>query len=80
MGDTEDAFVHKAFRKDKGILRTCEGIKYDPILRADSLRYLILLAEGGVYTDVDIRPLQPIEDWIPRAYHNKTNVVLGVRD
>ncbi|KAL7421127.1 hypothetical protein Q5752_004012 [Cryptotrichosporon argae] len=33
------------------------------VLRADFLRYLLPLVEGGVYSDVDTRPLRPIEQW-----------------
>jgi alpha 1,6-mannosyltransferase len=36
-----------------------------PVLKADFFRYLILLARGGVYSDIDTRNLKPIEDWIP---------------
>ncbi|KAL1616961.1 hypothetical protein SLS56_011211 [Neofusicoccum ribis] len=77
-GETEDSFVYKAFRNDRGVRKTYDIIKYDPILRADFLRYLVLLAEGGVYTDIDTRPIQPIENWVPQAYLNRTNIVVGV--
>ncbi|WWD21213.1 hypothetical protein CI109_105697 [Kwoniella shandongensis] len=33
------------------------------VLRADFLRYLLPLVKGGVYSDVDTRPLRPIEQW-----------------
>ncbi|CAD6575672.1 MAG: membrane-bound alpha-1,6- mannosyltransferase Initiation-specific [Tremellales sp. Tagirdzhanova-0007] len=33
------------------------------VLRADLLRYLLLLVEGGVYSDIDTLPLRPIEQW-----------------
>ncbi|KAH7065079.1 hypothetical protein B0J12DRAFT_749156, partial [Macrophomina phaseolina] len=75
---TEDSFVRDKFRYDSGIRQTYDLIKSDPILRADFLRYLILLAEGGVYTDVDTRPIRPVDDWIPSQYRNRTNVVLGI--
>lgn len=50
----------------------------DPILRADFIRYLVLLADGGVYADIDTITLKPMEDWIPPEFHNRTNVVIGV--
>lgn len=75
---TEDSFVRDKFRYDSGIRQTYDLIKSDPILRADFLRYLILLAEGGVYTDVDTRPIRPVDDWIPSQYRNRTNIVLGI--
>nr|ODN90573.1 hypothetical protein L203_01683 [Cryptococcus depauperatus CBS 7841] len=33
------------------------------VLRADLLRYLLPLVQGGVYSDVDTRPIRPIEQW-----------------
>ncbi|EIW65789.1 hypothetical protein TREMEDRAFT_70437 [Tremella mesenterica DSM 1558] len=33
------------------------------VLRADFLRYLLPLVQGGVYSDVDTLPLRPIEQW-----------------
>ncbi|ODQ79131.1 glycosyltransferase family 32 protein [Babjeviella inositovora NRRL Y-12698] len=34
-----------------------------PILKADFFRYLILLARGGVYSDMDTLSLKPIDRW-----------------
>lgn len=50
----------------------------DPILRADFIRYLVLLGDGGVYSDIDTTSLKPIEDWVPSADVNKINLVVGV--
>ena len=50
----------------------------DPILRADFIRYLVLLGDGGLYSDIDTMSLIPIEDWVPLAYANKVNLVIGV--
>ncbi|ORY33027.1 hypothetical protein BCR39DRAFT_520802 [Naematelia encephala] len=33
------------------------------VLKADFLRYLLPLIVGGVYSDVDTRPIRPIEQW-----------------
>ncbi len=35
------------------------------IIKADLLRYLILYNEGGVYADIDVEALQPVDKWIP---------------
>ena len=59
------------------IIETYFGI-HDPILRSDFLRYLILLSEGGVYTDLDTRALKPIKDWIPPWWVDDVNIVIGV--
>ena len=50
----------------------------DPILRSDFIRYLVLLGDGGLYSDIDTMVLIPIEDWVPSAYVNKVNLVVGV--
>lgn len=71
-------FVQLASYYKRSILKTYETIKHDRILRADFLRYLILLVEGGVYTDIDTRPVRPIQDWVPPELLNRTNIVLGV--
>ncbi len=52
----------------------------DPILRADLLRYLILYADGGVWSDVDTRPAQAVSKWVPEEYANRTNLVVGIEN
>lgn len=76
--ETEHAFIQDHFHDDSGIRKTYDLIKNDRKLRADFLRYLILLTEEGVYTDVDTLPIRPIDDWIPSEYRNRTNIVLGI--
>ncbi|ANB11907.1 Hoc1p [Sugiyamaella lignohabitans] len=49
------------------------------ILRADFFRYLILLARGGTYSDVDTEALQPIPNWIPdRIDPMKLGLIIGI--
>ncbi|KAI0538276.1 nucleotide-diphospho-sugar transferase [Xylaria digitata] len=52
----------------------------DPILKADLLRYLVLMLEGGVWADIDVLPHVPISDWIPEAYQDSTNLVVGIEN
>lgn len=35
------------------------------VMRADFWRYAILYAFGGIYADVDVRALRPIQEWLP---------------
>ena len=44
------------------------------------MRYLVLAAEGGVYADLDVVCQEPIDTWIPPAFHGKTGVVVGVEN
>ncbi|KAL8957026.1 MAG: hypothetical protein Q9183_006164, partial [Haloplaca sp. 2 TL-2023] len=50
----------------------------DFIMRADLIRYLVLLKDGGVYNDVDVGCLKPIDLWIPQHLKDNTSVVLGI--
>ncbi|KAI1377922.1 glycosyltransferase family 32 protein [Hypoxylon crocopeplum] len=52
----------------------------DPILRADLLRYVVLLVEGGVWADIDVLPHRPISDWIPQQYQGVANLVVGIEN
>ncbi|KAF1816653.1 hypothetical protein P152DRAFT_131100 [Eremomyces bilateralis CBS 781.70] len=36
-----------------------------PVLKADFFRYLILLARGGIYSDIDTQALQSATEWVP---------------
>ena len=49
-----------------------------PVMRADFWRYAILYAFGGIYADIDVEALLPLEDWLPpkaeeRFWPPKTN-------
>ena len=37
-----------------------------PVQRADVFRYLVLREQGGVYTDIDVTCMQPVEAWFAR--------------
>ncbi|KPM36213.1 hypothetical protein AK830_g10346 [Neonectria ditissima] len=52
----------------------------DPILKADFLRYLILLREGGVWADIDVYPHQPISNWVPKQDLDSVNLVIGIEN
>ncbi|KAK7744512.1 hypothetical protein SLS53_003396 [Cytospora paraplurivora] len=49
-------------------------------IRADLIRYMLLRAEGGVYTDLDTVPLRGIDDWLPWGYwlDRGARLVVGV--
>lgn len=48
-----------------------------PVLKADFFRYLILLARGGIYSDIDTEALKSAVDWLPPTLE-KTDVGLVV--
>lgn len=50
-----------------------------PVLKADFFRYLILLARGGIYTDMDTSALKSAVDWIPANVPRDTfGMVIGI--
>ncbi|KAL1794135.1 hypothetical protein ACET3X_007556 [Alternaria dauci] len=50
-----------------------------PVLKADFFRYLILLARGGIYSDIDTSALKPASDWIPSDVPvNTYGMVIGI--
>lgn len=72
-----ETYVLDRFADDSRIVNAYMGIN-DFILRADLIRYLALLKEGGVYGDLDLGCLEPIDLWIPPNFKDNTSVVLGV--
>ena len=54
MNDSlEDEWVERTFGESWGMMSTWKGL-YRGVLKADLLRYLLVLVEGGVYSDIDV--------------------------
>jgi mannosyltransferase OCH1-like enzyme len=50
-----------------------------PIMRADLLRYLMLLAEGGVWSDLDARCDKQVSEWVPPEYRDhEIDMIVGL--
>lgn len=50
-----------------------------PVLKADFFRYLILLARGGIYSDIDTTALKSTTEWIPDGVPRSTfGLVVGI--
>jgi len=50
-----------------------------PVLKADFFRYLILLARGGIYSDIDTHALQSAVDWLPEQVpQSAVGLVIGI--
>lgn len=47
-------------------------------MKSDLLRYLILDAKGGVYTDTDTVALKSIDKWVPTKYRDKAHLIVGI--
>jgi alpha 1,6-mannosyltransferase len=51
----------------------------EPVLKADFFRYLILLARGGIYSDIDTFALKSALDWVPETVPQKSiGLVIGI--
>lgn len=49
------------------------------VLKADFFRYLILLARGGIYTDIDTTALKSTTDWIPEEVpRSSIGLIVGI--
>jgi mannosyltransferase OCH1-like enzyme len=67
--DNAEVYVEEHFGKDSGfyrpdILYAFEALSIQ-IIKADFLRYLVMYIEGGLYADIDVEALKPIEKFIP---------------
>ncbi|EEP78844.1 conserved hypothetical protein [Uncinocarpus reesii 1704] len=50
-----------------------------PVLKADFFRYLILLARGGIYTDIDTWALKSAIEWVPKSVDRSSiGLVIGI--
>lgn len=72
-----ESYVRQHFAADSPIRDVFLNLT-DAILRADFLRYLILLADGGIYAELDVECREPIDTWIPAPYAGRASVVLGI--
>ncbi|KAL8894327.1 MAG: hypothetical protein Q9192_004415 [Flavoplaca navasiana] len=72
-----ETYVKDHFPQHSKIRQTYLSLS-DFIMRADLIRYLALLQDGGVYNDLDVGCLRPIDLWIPPPFKANTSVVLGI--
>ncbi|KAK3371930.1 nucleotide-diphospho-sugar transferase [Podospora didyma] len=50
-----------------------------PVLKADFFRYLILLARGGIYSDIDTYAIRSALEWIPESVpRTAVGLVIGI--
>ena len=59
-----EALVHYHYHKIPEIITAFDSLP-STVLKVDFFKYLVLLAKGGLYADMDTVPLQPIPNWIP---------------
>lgn len=78
---TDDAAVHLInylYASIPEVAQAYESMPL-PVIKADFFRYLILLARGGVYSDIDTKALKPTTDWLPAGFDKSTaGLVIGI--
>ncbi|KAM5463365.1 hypothetical protein MauCBS54593_007573 [Microsporum audouinii] len=80
--ESSDDYVRSRYAEHKDIVALYTGLTI-PIIRADLLRYLILLAEGGIWADLDTTCDEPVSSWLPAETYKanstiKTGLVVGL--
>lgn len=74
---TATDYIHKFFPADADLLNTWAKVD-DYILRADLIRYIALLGDGGIYSDMDTDCTRPIADWLSPDLEEAADVVVGI--
>lgn len=72
-----DDFVNSHFSENHSILQVYHTLQ-DPGMKTDLLRYLVMLAEGGVYSDLDTQAIKPVHEWIPKHLRGSVKAVIGI--
>lgn len=65
--DQGDSFVREHFPNRPDIVDLYLRLPI-PIFKADLFRYLVLVAKGGIYADIDVFCEQPVSAWLPQEY------------
>ena len=76
-----EIYVRNHFHGTQPAMAEMEEIFFDVkdyILRSDLIRYFVMLADGGVYNDLDVGCEKPIDTWVPKQFGETAGVLLGV--
>lgn len=71
------ALLHGRFGDYPALVDAFEELEHTS-MKSDLLRYMLMYAEGGVYSDVDTFAFKPIDAWVPEAYRGRTRVLVGI--
>lgn len=75
--ESAEMFVCDKFRHNPRLVKTYRSLQ-SPSLKSDLLRFLILLAEGGIYSDLDTEAVRRAEDWVPRVAQGRARAIVGI--
>ncbi len=57
-----DTYLNELYPSPSPMSRVLSSIR-KPVLKADILRYSLLLRDGGIYTDMDTTSVRPFKEW-----------------
>ncbi|KAK0616152.1 nucleotide-diphospho-sugar transferase [Immersiella caudata] len=72
-----DRFIAENFGHRPEIGETYHALT-NPAQKSDFLRYLLLYIRGGLYADVDTKPLVRLDDWIPPERRRDVKLLIAV--
>lgn len=78
---TDEVAMHMIRHLYSGLPDVLEAYEAMPlvVLKADFFRYLILLARGGIYTDIDTYAIKSAVNWVPEAVpRTDYGLVIGI--
>ncbi|KAL2817327.1 hypothetical protein BJX63DRAFT_109713 [Aspergillus granulosus] len=80
--ESADQYVRERYAYWPEVLETYMALTV-PILKADFLRILIMYADGGIWSDLDVVDEVPVSEWIPKELADNTaknpiNIVVGI--
>ncbi|KAL9036574.1 MAG: hypothetical protein Q9180_004225 [Flavoplaca navasiana] len=70
-------FVQQHYSHDPYVLNTYLELG-SKILRSDYLRYLVMAAQGGIYTDADTTAVRPIDSWLDGHSDKPVGAMIGL--
>ncbi|OIW24368.1 hypothetical protein CONLIGDRAFT_636570 [Coniochaeta ligniaria NRRL 30616] len=78
VSDQEAASIINTYYADRPEIGATFHALTNPALKSDFMRYLILAARGGTYSDVDTKPLVPLESWLPASIRRTTRLIIAL--
>ena len=73
-----ESYVRDHFHETQPHIESLYFEVKDYILRSDLIRYLVMLADGGLYNDLDVGCEKPISTWVPKQFEDTAGILLGV--
>ncbi|KAI5462820.1 hypothetical protein BGZ63DRAFT_402179 [Mariannaea sp. PMI_226] len=77
LGDKKsDEFVQKNFAKEPRLIEVYSKLQ-NIGMKVDLLRYLLMYIEGGVYADIDVAAVRPVDTWVPEHLRGTIKLIVG---